>query len=387
MERTAAEFGAISEAVVFLDYFKDLPDPRQLGKVVYPLAEVLLLCLLAVLGGAETFVDIARFGEKKLGLLRRFRPFRDGTPSHDHLGDIFATLDAGQFQRCFVAWVAALTGTPADVIAIDGKTLRRSYQKKGAKAPIHMVSAFAARQRLVLGQVKVADKSNEIVAIPALLAMMAIEGAIVTIDAMGCQREIAQQILDQKADYVLALKGNQGTLREDVEVFAAEQKANGFKNTKVSRHQTVDGDHGRIETRTYTAIHDVAWLQERHNWPGLQGVVMVESVREIPGPSPGTDKIERETRFYITSLVWLAIQLGPVIRSHRAVENSLHWVLDMIFRDDECRIRTDHAPANFTTLRHMALNLIRKAPGKDSLRLKRKVAAWDDDFLASLIAA
>jgi predicted transposase YbfD/YdcC len=250
-----------------------------------------------------------------------------------------------------------------------------------------MVSAFAARQRLVLGQVKVAEKSNEIVAIPALLAMMAIEGAIVTIDAMGCQRDIAKQILDQKADYVLALKGNQGTLREDVEVFAAEQKANGFKDTKVSRHETVDGDHGRIETRTYTAIHDVAWLRERHDWPGLRGVVMVESTREIPGSSPETDRIERETRFYITSLVWLAIQLGPVIRGHWAVENSLHWVMDMIFRDDECRIRTDHAPANFTTLRHMALNLIRKSPGKDSLRLKRKVAAWDDDFLASLITA
>jgi predicted transposase YbfD/YdcC len=381
MEKAAADFGAIGEAVVFLEYFKDLSDPRQLGKVVYPLDEVLLLCLLAVLGGAETFVDIARFGEKKLGLLRRFRPFRDGTPSHDHLGDIFATLDAEQFQRCFVAWVAALTGAPADVIAIDGKTLRRSYQKKGAKAPIHMVSAFAARQRLVLGQVKVADKSNEIVAIPALLDMMAIEGAIVTIDAMGCQRDIAQKILDQKADYVLALKGNQGTLREDVEVFAAEQKANGFKDTKVSRHETIDGDHGRIETRTYTAIHDVAWLQERHDWPGLRGVVMVESTREIG------DKIERETRFYITSLVWLASQLGPAIRSHWAVENSLHWVMDMIFRDDECRVRTDHAPANFTTLKHMAHNLIRKAPGKDSFRLKRKVAAWDDDFLASLIAA
>jgi predicted transposase YbfD/YdcC len=381
MERVAADFGALGEAVVFLDYFKDLPDPRQRGKVIYPLDEVLLLCLLAVLSGAETFVDIARFGEKKIALLRRFRPFRDGTPSHDHLGDIFATLDAVQFQRCFMAWVAALTATPADVIAIDGKTLRRSYQKKGAKAPIHMVSAFAARQHLVLGQVKVADKSNEIIAIPALLAMMAIEGAIVTIDAMGCQREIAQQILDQKADYVLALKGNQGTLREDVELFAAEQKANGFKDTKVSRHQTVDGDHGRIETRTYTAIYDVAWLQERHDWPGLRGVVMVESTREFG------DKIEQETRFYITSLVWLAIQLGSAIRSHWAVENSLHWVMDMIFRDDECRIRTDHAPANFTTLRHMALNLIRKAPSKDSLRLKRKIAAWDDDFLASLIAA
>jgi predicted transposase YbfD/YdcC len=381
MEQAAAEFEAIGEATVFLDYFKDLPDPRQRGKVIYPLAEVLLLCLLAVLGGADSFVDIARFGEKKLDLLRRFRPFRDGTPSHDHLGDIFATLDAEKFQRCFVAWVVALTGAPEGVIAIDGKTLRRSYQKKGAKAPIHMVSAFAARQRLVLGQVKVADKSNEIVAIPALLDMMAIEGAIVTIDAMGCQRDIAKQIVEKKADYVLALKGNQGTLREDVEVFVAEQKANGFKDTKVSRHETVDGDHGRIETRTYTAIHDVAWLQERHDWPGLQGVIMVESTREIG------EKIERETRFYITSLAWLANQLGPVIRSHWAIENSLHWVMDMIFRDDECRIRTDHAPANFTTIKHIAHNLIRKAPGKDSFRLKRKVAAWDDDFLASLIAA
>jgi len=342
---------------------------------------VLLLCLLAVLAGAETFVDIARFGGKKLPLLRRFRPFRDGTPSHDHLGDIFATLDAEQFQRCFVAWVAALTGAPAGVIAIDGKTSRRSYQTKGGKAPIHMVSAFAARQRLVLGQVKVAEKSNEIVAIPRLLEMMAIEGAIVTIDAMGCQRNIAQKVIDQKADYVLALKGNQGALREDVEVFVAEQKATGFQDTEISRDTTIDGDHGRIETRTTTVIHDVTWLQERHQWPGLKGVVMVESSREIGG------KTEQETRFYITSLVLLANLLGPIVRSHWAVENSLHWVMDMIFRDDECRIRTDHAPANFTTIKHMAHNLIRKPSGKDSLRLRRKVAAWDDDFLASLIAA
>jgi predicted transposase YbfD/YdcC len=381
MEPAAVGFGALGEAIVFLDYFKDLPDPRQRGKVVYPLDEVLLLCLLAMLAGSEAITDIARFGEKKLALLRRFRPYRDGTPSHDHLGDILATLDPVQFQRCFVAWVAALTGVAADVIAIDGKTSRRSYQKKGEKAPIHMVSAFAARQRLVLGQVKVADKSNEIVAIPALLEMMAIEGAIVTIDAMGCQRDIAAKILAKKADYVLALKGNQGTLREDVELFAAEQKANGFRDTEVSRHQTVDGDHGRIETRTYTAIHDVAWLQERHAWPGLKAVVMVESTREIG------DKVEQETRFYITSLVWLAHQLGPVVRAHWAVENNLHWVMDMIFRDDECRLRTDHAPANFASIKHMALNLIYRAPGKDSFRLKRKVAAWDDEFLVSLVAA
>jgi predicted transposase YbfD/YdcC len=370
--------GASEESVVFLRYFEDLPDARQIGKVRYPLAEVLLLCLLAVLAGAETFVDIALFGDKKLEFLRRFRPFAQGTPSHDHLGDILATLDAEAFQRCFVAWVASLTGVAAEVIAIDGKTVRRS---KGAKAAIHMVSAFAARQRLVLGQLKVAEKANEIIAIPKLLEMLAIEGAIVTIDAMGCQRAIAQKIVDKKADYVLALKGNQGLLCEDVELFAAEQKANGFKNTTISRDQTTDGDHGRIETRTTTVIHDTAWLQERHDWPGLKGVVMIESIREI------NDKIERETRFYVTSLVLLADQLGPIIRSHWAVENSLHWVMDMVFRDDECRVRTDHAPANFTTLKHMATNLLRRAPSKDSLRARRKVAAWDDDFLATLIAA
>jgi predicted transposase YbfD/YdcC len=381
MDGEARACEASGEAVVFLRYFADLADPRQRGKVTYPLDEVLLLSLLAVLAGAETFVDIARFGDKKLELLRRFRPFRDGTPSHDHLGDIFATLDAERFQGCFVSWVSALTGAPAEVIAIDGKTARRSGHKKGGKAPIHMVSAFAARQRLVLGQVKVADKSNEILAIPKLLEMMAIDGAIVTIDAMGCQRDIAQKIIDKKADYVLALKGNQGSLREDVEVFLAEQKAAGFKDTKVSRDATVDGDHGRIETRTTTVIHDVAWLQERHNWPGLKAVIVVESIRDMG------DKIERETRFYITSLVLLAHLIGPIVRSHWAIENSLHWVMDMIFRDDECRVRTEHAPANFTTVKHMAHNLIRKAPGKDSLRLKRKVAAWDDDFLASLIAA
>src|SRR5450755_2584004 len=269
MDSDGAGFAEIAETTSFLHYFSELPDHRQPGKVDYPLPEVLLLILLAVLAGAEAFTDIARFGERKIELLRRFRPYANGTPSHDHLGDIFATLDARAFQLCFVAWVAALTNTPAEVIAIDGKTSRRSYQTKGSKDAIHMVSAFAARQRIVLGQVKVNEKSNEIVAIPALLDMMAIEGAIVTIDAMGCQRAIAKKITDKKADYILALKGNQGTLLEDVELFANEQKANEFKNAKVSRHKTVDADHGRIETRTYTVIHDVEWLQERHDWPAL----------------------------------------------------------------------------------------------------------------------
>ena len=381
MMDAAAAFGSLGEATVFLDYFKGLPDPRQAGKVIYPLNEILLLSLLAVLANAESFTDIARFGETKLALLRRFLPFADGMAPHDRLGDIFATLDAEAFQRCFVDWVAALTKTPVEVIAIDGKTMRGTGGKKNAKEAIHMVSAFAARQRLVLAQMKVSEKSNEIVAIPALLDMMAIEGAVITIDAMGCQRDIAARIIAKKADYILALKGNQGTLCEDVKLFATEQKARGFSDTTISTHQTVDADHGRIETRKYTAIHDLGWLQARHKWPGLKGVLMVESQRETGG------KTERETRFYITSLTLEAKLSGPMIRDHWAIENGLHWTMDMTFRDDECRIRTEHAPANFTTLRHIAHNLYRKAPGKDSLRLRRKTAAWDDDYLVSLIAA
>lgn len=382
MEQPAAEAGdALYEAVVFLQHFEDLPDPRQRAKVTYPLDEILLLCLLAVLAGAEAITDIARFGEKKRDLLRRFRPFADGTPAHDHLGDILALLDADAFQRCFATWVASITGTTAvaEVIAIDGKTLRRSHDKRRGQAAIHMISAFAARQRLVLGQVKVAEKANEIVAIPKLLDLLAIEGAIVTIDAIGCQRAIAQTIIDKKADYVLALKGNQGSLHDDVRLFVAEQAAKGFKDSTVSRDRSVDADHGRIETRNVTVIHDVAWLQDRHAWPGLKGIVMVESSREIER------RIERETRLYVTSLTTPAAVLGSVVRSHWAVENSLHWVMDVTFRDDECRLRTHNAPANFTTIKHIALNLIRKAKGKDSLRLRRKLAAWDDDFLASLV--
>ena len=380
MDSGRATTAAYFEATVFLGYFKGMPDPRQPGKVSYRLDEILLLALLATLAGAEGFTDIARFGQKKLDLLRRFLPFAHGTPSHDHLGDIFASLDAEAFRGCFVSWVGALTKAPLDVIAIDGKTSRRSG-RKGGKDAIHTVSAFAARQRLVMGQTKVNEKSNEIVAIPALLDILSIEGAIVTIDAMGCQRNIAQKIIDKKADYVLALKGNQGALRDDVELFATEQKSRGFADTTISVDQTVDGDHGRIETRRVTVVHDVAWLQRRHLWPGLKGLVIVDATREI-GP-----KIERETRFYVTSSPLPADKLGPVVRDHWAVENALHWVMDMTFRDDECRIRTDNAPENFVTLKHMAVNLARRKKGKDSVRLTLKTAAWDDESLAKLVAA
>jgi predicted transposase YbfD/YdcC len=258
--------------------------PGQAGKVAYPLDEVLLLALMAVLAGAEGFTDIARFGEKKLELLRRFRPFRNGTPSHDHLGDLFAALDAQAFRRCFVAWVAGLTGTPARVIAIDGKTSRRSG-RKGAREALHTVSAFAARERLVLAQVKTDAKSNEITAIPALLDLLSIKGAVVTIDAMGCQREIARKIIDKGADYILALKGNQASLHGDIELFVKEQKYVNFAQAKISTCQTIDADHGRIETRHATLIHDVGWLQDRHDWPGLKAVIVIDSTREIGATS------------------------------------------------------------------------------------------------------
>ena len=370
---------AHDQVIEWLEHFESLDDPRQSGKVWYPLDEVLLVCLLAVLAGAECWVEIAEFGKAKIGFLRRFRTFEKGTPSHDQLGDLFAALDAESFQQCFINWVASLTKLGPDIVAIDGKTLRRSYQQGGAKAPIHMISAWSSRQRLVLGQTKVADKSNEITAIPDLLDLLTLKGATVTIDAMGCQKEIAAKIIAKDADYVLALKGNQGSLRDDVQLFFEAHKASPFKDIAVSRHQTLEKSHGRIETRAYTALDQIDWLKARHTWAGLSSIVMVESIREIIG-----GKTERETRFYISSLSANAEQQGDAIRSHWGVE-SHHWVMDMVFRDDECRIRKANAPANFATIKHIASNLLRRAEGKKSLRVKRRLAAWDDCFLESLV--
>jgi predicted transposase YbfD/YdcC len=272
-----------------------------------------------------------------------------------------------------------------------GKTLRRSFQKsadqKGrAGEPVHIVSAFAACGRLVLGHVKVSGKSNEITAIPELLDLIDIEGAVITIDApfsaqgWGCQRDIAKKIVEGEATYILALKGNQGGLCDDIGLFVAEQRKLGFSDTKIGTHQDdIDKDHGRIEQRRCTVIHDVAWVQELHDWPGLRSVIILDSSRETAG------KIQTETRLYISSLTLDAAKAAPLVRGHWGVE-TMHWVMGMVFRDDECRVRKDHAPANFTTIKHIATNLLARAKGKDSLRLKRKVAAWDDEFLACLIS-
>ena len=368
------------QGVDFLSHFSVLNDPRQQGKVDYPLEEILLLVLCGVLAGADGWVEIQKYGEKKLEFLRRFRPFENGIPSHDQLGDVFAKLDPEQFQSCFIAWVSSFTGLADDIVAIDGKTLRRSYQQGGRKGAIHMISAFSANQRLVLGQRQVADKSNEITAIPELLDLLALEGAIVTIDAMGCQREIARRVIARKADYVLALKGNQSALHNDISTYFEEQSAFNFKDVKVETHKTVEKSHGRIETRIYHVIHDIEWLQKRHCWPGLKSIIMVKSTREIDG------EVTPETRYYVASLKLSAKRAADAVRGHWSIENSHHWVLDMVFRDDECRIRKDNAPANFATIKHIASNLLRAAPGKESMRVKRRMAAWDEDFLARVIA-
>jgi predicted transposase YbfD/YdcC len=349
--------------VDFLTHFSELCDPRQEIKLVYPLPEILLLTLCAVLSGADGWVAISIYGSRKLALLRRFLPFSDGTPSHDQLGNIFAALDAKAFQACFIDWVAALNSNLTGVVAIDGKTSRRSLDKAGGKGALHMISAWSSAMNLTL------------------VELLTLKGAIVTIDAMGCQREIADKIISKQADYILALKGNQGSLRTDTELFMKEQAVVDYADTTVTSHETVEKSHGRIETRTVTVCADIDWLKARHNWPGLKSIVMVQYHAILQ------DKTRAETRFYISSMTSDAQHHAKAIRDHWGIENGLHWVMDMVFRDDECRIRKGNAPANFTTIKHAASNMLRSVKGKHSLRTKRHIAAWDDEFLAEIIGA
>ena len=368
-----------SQHIDFIKHFKSMEDPRQIKKSLYPLEEILFLVLCAVLSGADDWVAIAIFGKKKIEFLRRFLPFDNGTPSHDQLGYVFAAIDEKRFRQCFIAWASSLHKAIKGVVAIDGKTLRRSFDKAAGKGAIHMISAWCSGQNLVLGQTRVDNKSNEITAIPKLLDLLEIEGAIVTIDAMGCQRDIAWLIVNKKADYVFSLKGNQGSLHEDIKIFFKEQLSVNYVDTTVCCHERVEKGHGRIEVRKVTQCTDVSWLQKRHNWPGLSSIIMLEYDCEKAGET------RHETRFYISSLRSNAEFMAKAIRQHWGIENGLHWVMDMVFRDDECRIRKDNSPANFTTIKHMASNMLRLSKGKGSMRSKRHMAAWDEGFLFNLI--
>jgi predicted transposase YbfD/YdcC len=344
------------------------------------------LAICAVIGGADNWVEVANFGKAKLSWFEQFLELPNGIPSHDTFGRVFARLDSQQFESCFVEWIGAVREiTAGQIIALDGKTLRRSHDKRLGKGAIHMVSAWATANRLVLGQVKVDQKSNEITAIPKLLAALAISGCIITIDAMGCQKKIAQQIIDQQADYVLAVKENQGHLYEDItELFAYAHEINFEGVTGHDYHQTVNKGHGRIEIRECWTLTDpdfLFYLRNRSAWAGLHTLVMVKAQRRIG------DQTSCEVRYYISSLPVQAAPLLKAVRSHWGIENQLHWVLDVAFREDESRIRNGNGAQNFAIIRHIALNLLHhESTAKCGVKAKRLKAGWDENYLLKVLA-
>jgi predicted transposase YbfD/YdcC len=358
----------------FLKYFEGLEDPRIDRRKLHPLEELLLVSLCAVIGGCDDWVEIAEFGRERLDFFRQYLPFENGIASDDTFRRVFSLLNPKSFQECFIAWVQAMRTELGGIIAIDGKTLRRSFSEN--TKPLHLLSAFSAENRLILGQQAVAEKSNEITAIPALLKLLDIKGSTITVDAMGCQRKIAQQIVEQGGHYVMGLKGNQGTLEKDVKLFFTDNSLT--KN--LPTFQTVEKDHGRLETRQIKVCSSINWLQESHEWPGLQSLLEITSTREENG------KKTTEKRYYISDLMESPERFLYIVRSHWSIENSLHWTLDVIFHEDQCRSRKDHSPANFAMIRHAALNLIRtnKHP-KKSIKLSRKKASWSTNALANIL--
>jgi len=363
-----------------LDHFSALEDPRQQAKVLYPLPEILLLLLCATLAGADDVVEIALWGDEHLAFLRRFLPCKHGVPSHDTLGEVIAALDPELFKACFRAWVEDLRETEPDLVAIDGKTSRRTHARCEGRGPLHLVSAWAARQRLVLGQEAVSGKSNEITAIPLLLERLALEGALVTIDAIGTQTGIAATILRRGGDYLLALKENRPATFQDVEAFFADPPPG-----TLDTFETTDGGHGRIEVRRHAVCRDVAWLLSDRRYPGevafpgLAMIGMVESTTERGG------KVERARRYYLSSAKLDAASFARAVRAHWGIENRLHWILDVVFRDDLARLRTGHGPANMAVVRHMATNLLHQARPTVSLKSRRKRAGWNTAYLETLI--
>ena len=398
------------EAGTIHAHFAAVPDPRVARTRRHDLLDILTIALCAILCGADTWVDVERFGHAKEAWLRRVLPLPGGIPSHDTFGRVFAALDPVAFEAAFQGWVQTLLPVPdpgagtaagagtachspaaaaTDVIAIDGKTLRRSHDRAHGQRPLHLVSAWASAHRLVLGQVAAADHSNEITAIPVLLELLGLDGSIVTIDAMGCQTAIAGQIQTRGADYVLAVKENQGTLHEQLSDHFALVRTDPHGAPSLAdrtpHYQTVDQGHGRKEVRDCWVTDDpavVTWVDPTRRWPGLRSVALVLDERRVG------IKVTREPRYFISSLPADPVRLAALVRGHWGIENQCHWILDVAFREDESRVRIGYAAQNLALLRHLALNLLRRETSvRVGVKAKRLMAGWDEQYLLKLLSS
>ena len=370
-----------------LEYFAAVADPRIERSQLHPLASVLVLSLCAVVCGADSFVAIQHFGRAREAWLKTFLDLPNGIPSHDTIGRIFAMLDPKALEEAFRRWTAAIaTLTKGEVVAIDGKTLRRSFQSADRTAFVHMVSAWAVGNRMVLGQIKTEDKSNEITAIPRLLELLRIEGCLVTIDAMGCQKEIASKIVDRGADYMLGVKDNQPTLSVTISGIFEEALRDPDFPTSTNHHTTTEKAHGRTEVRRcWTMDIDPECGAPFDEWTNVKSIVLVERERTISG------KTSIERCHYITSRPRISAKAAlAATRAHWGIENQLHWVLDVAFREDDCRVRAGHAAENFAVIRHIAVNLLKAVPGgldgkKLGVKNKRLLAGWHDGYLLRVL--
>jgi len=361
-----------------LDYFKDVTDPRVERTKLHRLEDILAIAICATICGAEGWTEIAFFGECKQQWLNTFLELPNGIPCDDTFRRVISALRPDEFETCFQKWTKAISNNHGEIISIDGKTLRRSHDNANDKSAIHLVSAWACENKMVFGQIATDEKSNEITAIPKLLETLVLDGSVVTIDAMGCQKKIAEKIIDNNGDYIFSLKGNHGTLHEEVKLFMDDAIANSDND---DHNCDTNGEHGRVEIRNVWYSENVQWIQELKDWPGLSSLVAVESQRTIG------DEISRERRYFISSLSDTnAESIGQMIRSHWGVENKLHWSLDVSFDEDDCRIRKGFGAENVSRLRRIALNLLKnEKTAKCGIKIKRHKAGWDEKYLEKLL--
>jgi predicted transposase YbfD/YdcC len=365
---------------LLLDHFAQIKDTRQAWKVAYPLREVLFLVVCGTIASGDDYEDIVDWGKAHLSFLRGFAEFHFGIPCADWLRTVMNRIDPELFRDCFTSWVAECWPDKLGLVAIDGKTSRRSHNRRTGQKALHLVSAFATNSRLVLGQEAVFEKSNEITAIPALVERLDLKGALVSIDAMGCNPTIAQSILDAGADYLLAVKDNQPTLHADIDSYFDTAPS-----TEVAKVETMDKEHGRFEVRNHTVSHKVDWYATERSYPGAPRFPKLTTIAMVESRIERGDKIETERRSYISSRVLSAAAFAAAARGHWAIENKLHWVLDVTFGEDLSRLRVGHGAKNMAVVRHFALNLVRQVADKRSIKRRRKRASWDPQYLLEIL--